>query len=265
MSKPLTDAQWRGFLEGTDGDLVWLQRMFRRLPSAPRCKMCNAPFARPGSLLVRPFGFRRWSANSSLCTICSRGLQKERGGAEVDASFLFADIRGSTGMAEHASPAEFRALLDRFYDASAHAIDDAGGLVDKYLGDGVVALFVPVFTQGGSPAGGAIRAGLALLRALGNGPGQTPWLPVGVGVHAGLAFVGVVGSEAGTHDFTGLGDTVNTAARLGSVAAAGELIVSQAAVERAGYAADGLEHRRLEVKGREEPIDVVVLRADSPG
>ena len=265
MSKALTDAQWRAFLEGTDEDLVRLQRMFRRLPKAPRCKMCNAPFSRPGSLLMRPLGFRRWSANSTLCTICARGLQKERGGAEVDASFLFADIRGSTGMAEHTSPAEFRALLERFYGAAAHAIDNAGGLVDKYLGDGVVALFVPVFTQGSSPAGAAIEAGVALLRALGNGPGATPWLPVGIGVHAGLAFVGVVGTEGGTHDFTGLGDTVNTAARLGSVAAAGELLVSTAAAERAGLAAETLEHRRLEVKGREEPIDVVVLRADSPG
>jgi adenylate cyclase len=71
--------------------------------------------------------------------------------------------------------------------------------------------------------------------------------------------VGVVGLGGGALDFTGVGDTVNTAARLGSVAEAGELLVSLAAAERAGLALDGLEHRHLEVKGREEPVDVVVL------
>lgn len=262
MGKPLDEHFWRSMLEGTDPSLTRFQRMFRRLPNAPRCKLCNAPFRRPGSLLIRPFGYRRWPANPSLCSICARGLEQVRGGAEIEATFLFADIRGSTAIAEHMRPEALHALLERFYVAAAQAIDAAGGLVDKYLGDGVVAMFVPVFTQGNAPAMAGIAAGQGLLRSTGHGAGSSPWLPVGVGVHAGPAFVGVMGTEGGALDFTGVGDTVNTAARLGSVAGAGELLVSVVAAEQAGLATAGLEHRRLQLKGRDEPVDVVVLGAE---
>ncbi len=258
------DEMWRNMLEGTDPDLVRVQRMFRRIPKAPRCKLCAAPFGLPGKLFLAPFGWGRWSANPTLCRICARGLDKGRGGAEIQATFLFADIRGSTGLAEHVRPGEFQALLDRFYRICAEAIDAGGGLLDKYLGDGVVALFTPVFArEGRTPAGGAIEAGRMILHRVAQvGPGGAAPVPVGVGVHTGLAYVGVLGTEGGQLDFTGVGDTVNTAARLGSVADAGELLVSLAAVEAAALDPTGLERRTLALKGREEPIDVVVLSAD---
>lgn len=253
---------WRNLLTGADPDLARMNRLMKRLPSGPRCKLCSAPFGTPGRYLVAPFGFRRWAANAALCRICARGLDKARGGAEIEATFLFADIRGSTGLAERTSPAAFHALLERFYDAAGRAVDDAGGLVDKYLGDGVVALFVPAFAGDRPPAHAAIEAGQAILAATGHG-GGTPWLPVGVGIHSGSAFVGVMGVEGGQLDFTGVGDTVNTTARLSSDAAAGEVLVSVASLGQAGYSAAGLEQRRLELKGREEPIDVVVIRTAS--
>ena len=263
------DEMWRNMLEGTDPDLVRLQRMFRRIPKAPRCKLCAAPFGRPGSIFLAPFGWRRWAANPTMCRICARGLDKGKGGAEVQATFLFADIRGSTGLAEHLRPGEFQTLLDRFYRICAEAIDAGGGLLDKYLGDGVVALFTPVFArEGRTPAAGAIDAGRTILRRVADlaDAGGATSLPVGVGVHSGLAYVGVLGTEGGHLDFTGVGDTVNTAARLGSVAEAGELLVSLAAAEAATLDATGLERRTLELKGREELIDVVVIKigAGSP-
>ena len=258
MPETGSEEMWRNVLTGADPDLARMNRLMKRLPSGPRCKLCSAPFGTPGRYLVAPFGFRRWAANPALCRICARGLDRSRGGAEVDATFLFADIRGSTGIAERTSPGEFRALLERFYTAAGRAIDEAGGLVDKYLGDGIVALFVPGFAGSPQPAAAAIEAGRAILSATGHGTG-TPWLPVGVGVHAGPAFVGVMGIEDSQLDFTGVGDTVNTAARLGSVAAAGELLVSAAALEHAGMEATGLESRRLALKGRDEPVDVFVL------
>jgi adenylate cyclase len=259
-----TDEIWRHLLEGTDPDLSKLQRFFRRIPSAPRCKMCAAPFGRPGSVLLSPFGWRRWAANPALCKICARGLDKARGGAEILGTFLFADIRGSTTLAERLRPADYRALLDRFYAAAAWAIDDAGGLIDKYLGDGVVAMFVPVFSReaGGHPAA-AIRAGRSILERVRGGRAYDP-IPVGVGVHTGLAYVGVMGVENSQLDFTGVGDTVNTAARLGSVAGAGELLVSTATAEAAGLDTSGLERRTLELKGKEDRVEVVVVRVDSP-
>ena len=255
------DEMWRNMLEGNDQSLARLQRLFRQLPSAPRCKMCSAPFGRPGSLVVAPLGWGRWPANPTLCRICARGLDQGKGGAEIQATFLFADIRGSTGLAERLRPAEFQALLDRFYRISAEAIDAVGGLVDKYLGDGVVALFVPVFArEGRGPAAAAIEAGRAILNRVGGRDGHEP-IPVGVGVHSGLAYVGVMGTEGGQLDFTGVGDTVNTAARLGSEAGAGELFVSVAAATSGELDSSGLERRTLRLKGKKEPVDVVVLRA----
>ena len=244
------DDRWRNMLTANDPELVKLNRLMKRLPRGPRCKLCSAPFSGPGSLVVRPFGFKRWAANPSLCSICARSLDKARGGAEVEATFLFADIRGSTSIAEHTSPAAYHALLERFYTASGMAVDEAGGLVDKYLGDGVVALFVPAFSNGREPAIGAIEAGRAILDATSGTLGADP-LPVGVGIHSGPAYVGVMGTEGGQLDFTGVGDAVNIAARLSSAAAAGELIVSATTAARAGVDTSGAEARRLELKGRD--------------
>ena len=249
------DEQWRSFLSGDLDGLEQLKRLFRRIPAAPRCKLCQAPFAGPGAALLRFTPFRRWRANSTLCTICTGHLDEAVGGAEVEATFLFADIRGSTTAAEHLRPAEYQRILSRFYDVCGRAVDDAGGLVDKYLGDGVVAIFVPVFTGDGGPAASAIRAGRAILDGVGPRGSEQAWLPVGIGVHTGLAYVGVMGATDGQLDFTGVGDAVNTAARLGSVADAGELLVSEATAGRADLATAGLERRRLELKGREEPVD----------
>jgi adenylate cyclase len=257
------DEMWRNLLEGNDLELSRLQRTFRRIPKAPRCKLCAAPFGRPGSLFMAPLGWGRWAANPTLCRICARGLDKGKGGAEIQATILFADIRGSTALAETLRPAEFQALLDRFYTICAEAIDAAGGLLDHYLGDGVDALFVPVFSrEGGGPAMAAIRAGRAIVERVATADGGRP-IPVGAGVHSGLAYVGVMGTEGGQLDFTAVGDTVNTAARLGSEAAAGELLVSIAAVEAGGLDTTGLERRSLRLKGKAEPVDVVVITADS--
>jgi adenylate cyclase len=253
---------WRDLLEDHDPDMARVVRFFRRFPGAPRCKLCGKPFGRPGSLIFGPLGSRRWPANPTLCTICSRGLEKGRGGAEIEATFLFADIRGSTTLAEGLRPGEFHAILERFYAVAAEAIDTSGGLLDKYLGDGVVALFVPVFArEEGGPAAAAVRAGRDILVKTGHGASSPPWVPVGVGIHTGPAYVGVMGTEGGQLDFTGVGDAVNVAARLGSAGAAGELLVSTASAASAGLDATGLETRTLELKGRAEPVDVVVLGA----
>jgi adenylate cyclase len=258
VAQPDNDIMWRNLLEGTDRDLSRIQRTFRKIPNAPRCKMCNAPFGRPGSILLKPFGWGRWAANPTLCRICARGLDRILGGAEIEATFLFADIRDSTGLAEKLSPRAFHALLEHFYAVAAKAIDEAGGLVDKYLGDGVVALFVPVFSLDGGPAASAIQAGRTILAGA-LGESGVPWIPLGVGVHTGPAYVGVMGTAGGSLDFTGVGDTVNTAARLGSVAGAGELLVSIATAARADLATTGLERRVLQLKGRAEPVEVVVI------
>jgi adenylate cyclase len=103
----------------------------------------------------------------------------------------------------------------------------------------------------------AVDAARAVLRATGHGEHDEPWAPVGAGVHAGRAWFGAVGE--GTHvELTAVGDMVNTAARLAAAAAAGEVLVSTEAAAVAGING-ALERRRLELKGKSEPIEVVVL------
>ena len=259
------DEAWRDFLSGRIEGLERIKSTFRRLPRAPRCKLCQAPFAGPGGRILGFTRFRRWQANSTLCNICTGSLGEVVGGAEVEATFLFADIRGSTAVAEHLRPAEYNAILQRFYRVCAMAVDVNGGLVDKYLGDGVVAFFVPVFTGDGGPAASAIRAGRAILDGVRDEDPGVAWLPVGVGVHTGIAYVGVLGEEGGQLDFTGVGDAVNTAARLGSEAGAGELLVSHSTAEKGNFGGEGLERRRLTLKGREEPVDVIVVGPSGVG
>jgi adenylate cyclase len=156
------------------------------------------------------------------------------------------------------SPGDFSQLIARFYGTAANVVDEHDGLVDKFVGDAAVALFIPGFT-GPEHAAAAVAAGRRLLEETGNA-GNDAWVPVGVGVHTGVSFVGTVG-EGDAVDFTALGDTVNAAARVASVALAGELLVSEMTAESAGLDTAGLERRTLELRGREQPLDVWVAAA----
>ena len=251
-----TEEIWRALLTGKDPSIAVLRRRFRRLPSEPRCKLCAAPFRGPGRIVTRLFMHGQSTANPMLCSLCFGQLRDGPGGAEIEISVLFADIRGSTGIAERTSAAQFRGLVQQFYRRAAKAIHDHDGIVDKFLGDGIMALFIPV-VSGNQHARRAIEASEAVLRAVLDPELIAGGVQVGAGVHTGTAFVGTVGSDDKL-DFTALGDTVNVAARLGSDAGAGEVFVSGtawAAAERG----DDHEHRQLEVKGRAESLDVVVL------
>ena len=237
-----------------------LRRTFRSVPSAPRCKLCHAPFKGIGGVILRPW-FGPWERNAQLCKSCMKALTKVgTGGAEVELSLLFADIRGSTGLGERLRPAEFSAVLNAFYRLAADAITGADGVVDKFVGDEAIGLFIPGFS-GTEHAARAIAAGRAILLAAGRADASPSGsIPVGAGVHTGIAFVGSLGSSEQISDFTALGDPVNTTARLASAAKAGELLVSVASAERAGLDATGLERRTVEVRGREAGLDVYSLQ-----
>jgi adenylate cyclase len=256
---PDLEQTWRSMLMGTDRSLPRLRRLLGAFPSAPRCKLCAAPFRGPGGLISKAMMHGPSQSNPLLCSACFGQLRKYPGGAEIEISVLFADIRGSTGIAERTSAVEFRRLVQQFYFRAAKAIDQSDGIIDKFLGDGIMALFIPLMS-GPTHAAQAIDAGEALLRAVADPELVEGGVRVGAGVHTGLAFVGTVGSEEKL-DFTALGDTVNVAARLGSDAGAGELLVSAASWAAAGRQGPA-ERRELTVKGRTEPLDVVVLRAE---
>ena len=159
---------WRRLLLGTDPSVARLRRRHRRIPSPPRCKMCAAPFGPPGGWVLRHFGHARWAKNPKYCEGCFRTLQANHGGAEVECSLLFADIRGSTSIAERMRPTEFRALMGRFYDKSFSVLIDYNAIVDKFVGDEVIAIFVPAYT-GQEHARNALDAADRLLEVTGHG------------------------------------------------------------------------------------------------
>lgn len=182
------------------------------------------------------------------------------GGAEVELSLLFADVRGSTTIAEQVRPREFARILKRFYDAATNALIETDAFIDKLVADEVVGLYFPLFA-GPAHARRAVEAAHMLLLATGHGEPRGPWIPVGVGVHTGTAFVGTVaGAEGTVSDVAAVGDTVNLTARLSSQAGAGEILMTIAAYQAAGLDVAPLEQRRLQLKGRTEPVDVYVWR-----
>ena len=247
---------WRAVLTGAEPGLARRRWIRSKIPSAPRCKMCAAPFRGPGGLVMQLSGHAPWPKNPKYCSACFRTLREKRGGAEIECSLLFADVRGSTPMAEQMSPGQFRALMGRFYDRASQVLFDHSAVVDKFVGDEVVAIFVPAFA-GKQHAATAINAATDLLRAIGYGSVAGPWLPVGIGVNTGVAFVGSVG-EGMDAELTALGDVVNVTARLASQAGPGEILVTKAAVEHAEVAAAGHERRTLELKGKSTRTEVIV-------
>ena len=159
---------WRGILLGTDPRYRDSHALLRRLPGAPRCYMCSAPFKGAGAVVARRMGRHPWAKNPHYCSACFEVLEQQHGGAEVECSLFFADIRGSTSLAENMSPTEFRQILDRFYDAAAKVLHEHEAILDKFVGDEAVAIFIPALS-GDQHASRAVAAGRALLRATGYG------------------------------------------------------------------------------------------------
>jgi adenylate cyclase len=258
---PPESELWRRLLLGTDPSVVRLRRRHRRIPSPPRCKMCAAPFGPPGGWVLRYFGHARWAKNPKYCEGCFRTLQANHGGAEVDCSLLFADVRGSTALAERMRPAEFRALMGRFYDEAFAALIDFNAIVDKFVGDEVIGIFIPAYS-GEEHARHAVDAARRLLEVTGHDRTGGPWIPIGIGVHSGVAFVGSVGQGPDT-ELTAMGDAVNVTARLAAAAGPGEILVTAGAATVAGGIV-AREHRSLQLKGKSGLIDVVVVTSDEP-
>jgi adenylate cyclase len=259
----LPNPEWRAILLGADPKLRRFRGLMKRMPGGPRCHFCGAPLDGIGAPLARLMGSGRWEKNPNYCRRCFTTLDRHRGGAEIGCSLLFADVRGSTSMAERMSPGAFHALMQRFYGAAEVALFHHDAILDKFVGDEVMAIYIPAMA-GELHATRALDTGRELLRATGYGGRGEPWLPIGIGVHTGVAFVGSVASPPATA-FTALGDVVNVAARLASAAGPGELLVSDEAATAAGVGAgspDVLEHRDLDLKGKSEPVGAIVIRAN---
>src|SRR5512142_2774640 len=173
------------------------RHLFRLLPSPPRCRYCYAPFHGVGGALVRSlYGRRQSNLNPTLCNVCEQFANHYQGGAEIELSLLFADVRGSTTRAEKMSPLAFSKLINRFYNVATRVMVQTDAMIDKLTGDQVAGMYAPGLA-GQQHARRALEGAKALLRATGHGRPEGPWIPLGAGVHTGVAFVGSIRSETG--------------------------------------------------------------------
>ncbi len=254
------EAEWRAYLDGTHPSIWFGRRTFRFVPSGPRCKLCSVPFRGLGRAVLGRFGFTPWTKNPNICARCVTWLADgEVSGAEIEVSFLFADVRRSSDLARQIGTMEFTHLMQRFYAVASEVLIADEAIVEKFVGDEVVGFFIPLMTGSGHAAA-AVRAAEHLLAATGHADDEGPWLPLGAGVHTGTAFVGVVSSGA-TTEFTALGDAINVAAHVAAQAGPGEILVTAASAAAAQIETASLERRSLSLKGHQ--VDALVMPVPS--
>jgi adenylate cyclase len=254
--EPLAPEDWAVFFElASAPSSQRFMRVLRALPKSPRCGICGAPFAGVGARLVRPLGYRQSRKNPNICDTCVEASPP--GGMTMTTGVLFADIRGFTSLSERSDPAAVSALLRRFY-AAAEDVLFPEAVIDKLIGDEVMALYLPYGKLEREAPAVMLDHARRLLATVGYGGGEAPFAEVGVGLDYGEAFVGNVGGDSYS-DFTAIGDVVNVAARLQGEAAGGEIVASARLVERLG-AVPG-EPIELELKGKAEPVGAYRIAA----
>lgn len=188
------------------------------------------------------------------------------GGVNQIITVLFADIRGFTRLSEHANPEKVVQLLNKYFSAMTDIIFAHGGTLDKYLGDGLMALFgAPTATP--QDATNAVNAAVAMqrrviginqeLRAEGFNE-----IGIGIGLHTGEATVGYIGSERRS-EYTAIGDTVNTSARLESNSLAGQILLSDATARAAVSRYPLKQHEPIFVKNRAQPVPLFEVEWES--
>jgi adenylate cyclase len=234
---------------------IWVMR---HLPSEPRCRLCKAPYGGAGGRLMSRLGYGPSRKNPALCNTCFE--KAPMGGVEMEIGVLFADVRGFTALSEDMAPGAVAELLNRFYEGATRVLSRSA-IIDKLVGDEVMALYLPQLLPGGFEAE-MLRDASELLEAVGYASDQEPWLRLGVGLDVGRAYVGNVGSGE-VKDFTALGDVVNTASRLQSSAEAGQIVLSERLFGRLPDSGLDVRSANFALKGKreEEPARVLDLAA----
>ena len=240
--------------------------------SAHICRGCwdqmrvPIPILGPLAIPFRAFGITRSKMNPNICTICERSFRRVKKQRRITAraSILFADIRGYTALSERIEPAKLSEIVSLFQDRCAEAIWTHDGIVNKQMGDGLMAICNFPIALNDHPRS-AIMAALDIQRRctetlanLGANIGDVENVPgVGIGIHTGDVEIGEFSTFRS--DFTAIGGAVNLASRLESQAAAGEILVSPATAAETPDLVDGSEIRLLTLKGIEHPVPASVL------
>jgi adenylate cyclase len=189
-------------------------------------------------------------------------------GTEREIAILFADIRGFTALADGRLPYDVVFILNRYFAAMGRAVESAGGQIDKFIGDGVMALFgVSTDPQNGCRQALAAARSMSLrlieLNRILQGELTEP-LRIGIGIHVGPVIVGEMGYGAAT-TITAIGDAVNTASRVESLSKdfQCELVVSEEVIDRAGLNRTMFRWEQMELRGKQEKLAVAILESGS--
>ena len=235
------------------GAISPFRRLYRHLPTNPRCRVCLVPFGGFGRVLrIRPS-----RKNPNFCRSCLDG--SPQGVHDMEVGVLFADIRGFTAWAS-LRPAEAAAMLvGQFYHLAGRVLMKDDALVE-FVGDQVMALYLPGFPSlRDHTADAMLRTAERLVSEVELGDPEDR-LRIGVGINFGIASVGNV-QKGHQKDFTAVGDVVNTAARLQSAAAPGEIVLAEAVFERLTTKPERAKSRLLEVKGKPDALAVLVVES----
>ncbi len=213
----------------------------------------------PGSYRVTPL------LPASAGPVEAYRRQPQAHGGEHYVAILFADIRGFTSISEGKLPYDVVFLLNRYFRATGQAIEAAGGRVDKFIGDGVMAIFglgTDPQTACRQALDAARRMALALddLNEAMSGDLDMP-LRIGIGLHAGPAIVGEMGYERAAQ-ITAIGDTVNTASRLEALTKefGAELVVSRELLDQAGIDLAAAPQHDVDIRGRQGRLAVRAVK-----
>ncbi|MBT7648451.1 MAG: adenylate/guanylate cyclase domain-containing protein [Rhodospirillaceae bacterium] len=189
-----------------------------------------------------------------------------RGGEEREVAILFADLRGFTSLSEEQLPYDTVFILNRYFAAMGAAIEDAGGHVDKFIGDGVMAIFglrSDVKTASLQSLKAAASMGRALVELNQTLAGDLPKpLRMGIGIHAGAAVVGEMGYRS-TLSVTAIGDVVNTASRLEAATKEfqAELVVSERVLDLEEMPDGSINRHEIEIRGRRNKLTIMAFDA----
>ena len=225
-----------------------LHRLNRRLPASPRCKLCYVPFGGLG----RALGIRPSRKNSNFCRSCFESAPM--GGHELEVGVLFADARGFTAWASREAPTEVAAALNRFYRGATASLMAHDAIIDKFVGDEVMAIFIAAIPSlGAKTCDQMVAAAEEMMLAAKKSFRE---LPIGVGLNYGTAWVGNVGADE-MKDFTALGDVVNVAARLQGCAGPGQIVMSEDVYTRLTAPLQATE-QQFQVKGKNDAVRALV-------
>jgi class 3 adenylate cyclase len=203
--------------------------------------------------------FRQYLSPDVASALLADPAQSGLGGAVVEVTALFADLRGFTSFSEDAAPAAVVALLNQYFEIATRCVLTEGGTIVQFVGDALLALFNAPARQPDHPrraacAALAIQAGIEPLAAANPG-----WPRFRIGINTGPALVGNIGSEA-LRNFNAMGDAVNVASRLESAAEPGTVVLGVVTRDALGDGADVVLLGDLTVKGRRQAVRAYVLR-----